>query len=224
MSIFTSRTSRENAEKAAKDKADLEAEIKRKQLLGSGAIAIVLTAVLLGANYVYKTRLKRFSSTAEIPLDFLNGRRTLFGKVVSVGDGDNFRLFHTPGGRLAGWGWLRPIPTLRAASRAGTLPIRLAGVDAPESAHFGNPAQPYGPEALKWLCDTLLGRRLRVTLWTRDQYNRAVSSVHIWQWGIFRKDVSLEMVKAGLATVYIQKGAQYGGIKDKLDRAEYLAK
>jgi hypothetical protein len=23
-----------------------------------------------------------------------------------VGDGDNFRVFHTPGGRLAGWGWL----------------------------------------------------------------------------------------------------------------------
>jgi hypothetical protein len=26
--------------------------------------------------------------------------------VTSVGDGDNFRIFHTPGGRLAGWGWL----------------------------------------------------------------------------------------------------------------------
>jgi len=30
-----------------------------------------------------------------------------------VGDGDNFRLYHTPGGRLLGWGWFpgRKVPT-----------------------------------------------------------------------------------------------------------------
>lgn len=37
----------------------------------------------------------------------------MFGTVTSVGDADNFRLFHTPGGRLTGWGWLpgRQVPT-----------------------------------------------------------------------------------------------------------------
>lgn len=28
-----------------------------------------------------------------------------------------------------------------------TFGVRLAGIDAPECAHFGNPDQPFGPEA-----------------------------------------------------------------------------
>jgi hypothetical protein len=71
-----------------------------------------LTLSSLVAIRVYKTYLRRIPSTEHLKPDIFR-RRTLFGKVTSVGDGDNFRLFHTPGGRLGGWGWARKVPTER---------------------------------------------------------------------------------------------------------------
>jgi len=40
-----------------------------------------------------------------------------------VGDGDNFRLFHTPGGRLGGWEWFpgRMIPKEKKALQDKTV-------------------------------------------------------------------------------------------------------
>jgi hypothetical protein len=55
-----------------------------------------------------------------------------------------------------------------------TLHIRISGVDAPECAHFGNPAQPHSAESLEWLKSTLMGKRMRVQLLRKDQYNRIV--------------------------------------------------
>jgi len=184
----------------------------------------VLTSGLLLANFLYRRNLRRISSVLQIPPAFLNNKRTLFGRVTSVGDADNFRFFHTPGGRLSGWDIWRSVPTERKdISKSGTLHIRLAGVDAPEAAHFGNPAQPYAKEALEWLTSYVGGRRVRVQLWSRDRYERVVCSVKIWKWN-GRRDVSLEMVKAGWATVYLQAGAQYGGIEHELKTAEVIAK
>ena len=57
-----------------------------------------------------------------------------------------------------------------------TLSIRIAGVDAPEMAHFGNPAQPYAKEAFDWLTKEVTGKRVKVQLLRKDQYNRIVSS------------------------------------------------
>lgn len=51
-------------------------------------------------------------------------------------------------------------------------------MDAPELAHFGNPAQPHGKESLEWLTKTVLGKRLRVQVLRRDQYGRIVSDGH----------------------------------------------
>lgn len=48
-------------------------------------------------------------------------RRKLLGKVTSVGDGDNFHFFHTPGGRLAGWGWARRVPDARSDLKGETV-------------------------------------------------------------------------------------------------------
>lgn len=60
--------------------------------------------------------------------------------------------------------------------RNETISIRIAGVDAPENAHFGNPAQPHARESLEWLRATILGKRMRCQLLAKDQYNRIVSS------------------------------------------------
>lgn len=65
---------------------------------------LLLTGTALFLVRIYKTYLRRIPSTEYIKPDSFR-RRSLFGVVTSVGDADNFRLYHTPGGRLAGWGW-----------------------------------------------------------------------------------------------------------------------
>lgn len=185
---------------------------------------VLLTTSLLGLHTFYRRRLRRIPTVAQLPPSAIASHQTLFGKAVSVGDADNFRFFHTPGGRLLGWGWLRPVPISRKdISKQGTIHIRLAGIDAPEGAHFGNAAQPYAVEAQAWLTNYVLGRRVRVTLLSRDRYERVVCSVKIWKWGI-RRDVSLEMAKAGWAEVYDNSGAEYGGLERELRKAVERAK
>lgn len=105
--------------------------------------------------------------------------------------------------------------------------VRLAGIDAPEMAHFGRPAQPFSKDAHTWLTDFVLGRRARAHVLRHDQYKRVVATVYIRRWLFFRRDVGLQMLRNGWATVYEAKtGAEYGG--DKLERkyrdAEALAK
>lgn len=82
--------------------------------------AFVVTTVLLGGLKIYRTYLRRIPSVNYVlPHHF--HRRTLFGRVTSVGDGDGFHLYHTPGGRLAGWGWLRTIPTDKKQLKGQTV-------------------------------------------------------------------------------------------------------
>lgn len=103
--------------------------------------------------------------------------------------------------------------------------VRLAGIDAPELAHFGRPAQPYGQEALEWLTSYIMGKRVRVYLYKADQYSRVVGSAYVWK-GLWRRDVSIQMLKAGLATVYEAKsGVEFGrGDEQKYRKAEWWAK
>lgn len=51
--------------------------------------------------------------------------------MTRVGDADNFHLFHTPGGRLWGWGWFRNVPEKKPELKNNTIHIRIAGIDAP---------------------------------------------------------------------------------------------
>ncbi|KAK0613032.1 hypothetical protein B0T17DRAFT_583794 [Bombardia bombarda] len=189
--------------------------------------SIVVAAVSIGLWGFWRSYLRRLPGTAHIaPGSFR--RRSLLGKVTSVGDGDNFHLFHTPGGRLAGWGWLRSVPVERKMLKGRTIPVRIAGVDAPEGAHFGKPAQPHAAEALEFLRSYLLGRRVRAYIYRRDQYERVVATVFVRKAPFFlKKDVGLEMIKQGLATTYEAKtGAEFGGPKMQkvYEAAEALAR
>ena len=88
--------------------------------------------------------------------------------------------------------------------------IRIAGVDAPELAHWGREAQPYSQEALEWLTAYIHNRRVRTHIFRRDQYDRVVAQVTVRRW-FRRKDVGLEMLRNGLATVYEAKtGSEFG--------------
>lgn len=97
-------------------------------------------------------------------------------------------------------------------------------MDAPELAHFGRPPQPFSQDALHWLTSYLLHRRVRAYIYKRDQYDRAVATVYVWRW-LWKRDVGLQMLKAGLATVYEAKsGAEFGELEGKYRAAEERAK
>lgn len=102
--------------------------------------------------------------------------------------------------------------------------IRIAGVDAPELAHWGREAQPYSKEALDWLTAYVHHRRVRVHIFRRDQYDRVVAQVTVRRW-LRKRDVGLEMLKMGLATVYEAKqGAEFGTSEQKYRDAMEKAK
>ncbi|KAF2158504.1 hypothetical protein M409DRAFT_71620 [Zasmidium cellare ATCC 36951] len=187
------------------------------------AFSLVTTGTALGLIRIYKTRLRRIPTIAHLkPTHFRT--RSLYGYVTRVGDGDNFHFFHTPGGRWTGWGWMRGISKGKEL-KGKTLHVRLAGVDAPEMAHFGRPEQPFGREALEWLRGAVLHRYVRVRPWRRDQYERVVCTVYRRKWLVWKTDVGLEMIKRGLATVYEAKfGSEFGGKKEAYAQAEEEAK
>ncbi|KAI2636204.1 hypothetical protein GGS21DRAFT_72948 [Xylaria nigripes] len=184
---------------------------------------MLATATVLASIKLYRSYLRRIPGAVHVQSSFFK-RRTLLGQVTSVGDGDNFHLFHTPGGRMAGWGWLRKIPDNRFDLKNKTIPIRLAGIDAPEGPHFGRPAQPFSADALNWLSNYILGKRVRARVYKRDQYDRIVATVYVRHFLISR-DVGLEMLKAGMATTYEAKtGAEFGGLEELYRATEAQAK
>jgi endonuclease YncB( thermonuclease family) len=66
-------------------------------------------------------------------------------------------------------------------------------------------------------------QRVRVRLYRRDQYDRVVAQVYVRKWFV-RKDVGLEMLKMGLATVYEAKfGAEFGKSEEIYRAAEQQA-
>ncbi|EMR10786.1 hypothetical protein PNEG_00934 [Pneumocystis murina B123] len=174
---------------------------------------IFLTTAILILHKFYYQSLVRYPTASSIPVSLMNNKHILLGVVTSVGDADNFRLFHTPGGIFAGWHWLRSIPLSRKDLKDQTIHIRLSGIDAPELSHFGKEAQPYAKEAIEWLTSYILGKRVRVQIFNRDRYERIVGAVEIRKWPYIwiKRNVSLEMIKLGMAEVYKSHGAEYGG-------------
>jgi hypothetical protein len=86
---------------------------------------VLLTAAILGSVRIWRSYLRRIPTPGHVQPAFYR-KRSLFGQVTSVGDGDNFHLFHTPGGRLAGWGWLRDVPAKRSDLKNKTVRSTLA--------------------------------------------------------------------------------------------------
>lgn len=86
--------------------------------------SLALTASMVAALRFYKAYLRRIPTVNHIKPDYFR-RRSLFGQVTSVGDADNFRLYHTPGGRIAGWGWLpwKRVPTTKEALAQQTVSL-----------------------------------------------------------------------------------------------------
>ncbi|KAK0538741.1 putative endonuclease lcl3 [Tilletia horrida] len=224
---------------------DLE-EIKKRlpsadeaqHVLQNPAVVAALSAGLTATSFfVYKRYFRRIRNAEYLTPSTLR-RRYIVGRVTSVGDADGFRLFHTPG--PAGLRTLlhRP-PTQASQLREQTLSVRLAGADAPEAAHFGKEAQPFSKEAQEFLTQMIKGKTVWVEPSHVDQYKRLVGTPYVWQppYIFGRTNVSLALVKEGLATVYRQSGAAYGSAtwwnrwlfkskngQTRLERAERKAK
>ena len=113
---------------------------------------------------------------------------------------------------------------LQADNWQSKIHIRIAGVDAPELAHWGREAQPYSQEAFEWLTQYILNRRVRAHIYRRDQYDRVVAQVFVRRWFI-KKDIGLEMLRHGLASVYEAKtGSEFGQFEQQYRDAEEKAK
>ncbi|KAF8550886.1 staphylococcal nuclease, partial [Imleria badia] len=144
-------------------------------------------------------------------------RRWIRGVVTSVGDADDFRLYHTPG---FGWRWplqIRRVPTKRKELKDQTIHVRIAGVDAPEGAHYGRPGQPHADESLVWLRKRIQGKTLCCQLIRKDQYGRIVGIplvprpfLPLFLCKYVGSALALEMLRAGTATTYEASGAEYG--------------
>ncbi|KAI8873723.1 staphylococcal nuclease, partial [Ramicandelaber brevisporus] len=210
---------------------------------------LALTTAFLGYRFI-KRGLTRFTLPNQIPPTYLGGKRQLHGIVTSVGDGDNFRFLHLPW--LYHLVHYKHVPRKhhysatsikpRKTLKGQTLHIRLAGVDAPECSHFGSEEQPYGTEALKWLRRLLIGRYMTIVPYSADRYERIVAMAYVhggimarwWPrmlpFGISiplvhtTKNVSVEILSAGLATVYKGQGAEYGNMLGRLEELEARAK
>ncbi|KAF8322755.1 uncharacterized protein EI90DRAFT_2473253 [Cantharellus anzutake] len=193
-------------------------------VLASAVLGSVLT---IAGISVYVRFFRRFPTSDAVRPVVLAERRWIKGVVTSVGDGDNFRLYHTPG---PFWSKFRRVPDTSKELQNKTIHIRLSAVDAPEAGHFGRPPQPYASEAIAWLKSLIQGRRVHCQLVRRDQYGRIVANVHlpprILPSPLFTgKNVSYEMIRAGWATAYLQSGAEYGTIgKEGFLKAEADAK
>ncbi|KAI0027129.1 hypothetical protein K488DRAFT_8308, partial [Vararia minispora EC-137] len=172
---------------------------------------------------------RRLPNADFVTPNVLAERRWVRGYVTSVGDADNFRLFHTPG---IGWRWplkFRKIPQTPKELKDQTIHIRMSGVDAPEAAHFGREEQLYAKEALAWLKATVERRFVYCQLVRKDQYSRIVANVHLpprlLPGTMFTgRSVSLMMLRSGWGVVYEQTGAEYtaGGLQ-AYKRAEQQA-
>lgn len=192
----------------------------------------IFCGILVGIasiGFAVRSGLKRYRCATDLPSSLFEKPSMLRGIAVWVNDSDNVRFFHTPllfriwysltGKRLRGGRNGSGIDI-----RSETINVRLAGIDAPELAHFGMAEQPYAKEAIEWLRKKVQGRSIKIRPLRIDQYQRLVASVWVRRLFFWWQNVSLEMVRNGYATMYTGIGAEYDGLKGKLEQLEQRAR
>ncbi|PFH35101.1 putative nuclease [Besnoitia besnoiti] len=139
-----------------------------------------------------------FLTEESIGSSVLDRQLCIVGRCVNVSDGDSIRVRHIPNGQL-----LYPLRQPRkpgekrgperttpgddedASKRwkgkltENTIRIRLYAIDAPETAKFGNPGQPFAQEAKDFVTERLLGKIVYVKCLAKDQYGRLLARVLI---------------------------------------------
>jgi len=182
----------------------------------SALLGLVLgfaAARLMNALRIYRT-------AGCIPSELIARKGTIRGRVIAVADGDTIRIRHMPFLRTGRWHKRR--------KSEDTIQVRIAAVDSPELPHMGKPGQPLAEEAKQMAADLSLNRVVRVKLFARDQYSRVVGMVYVSSFRLFplrfHFNLSIEMLRRGLAVVYRQGGAEYGGMLKEFEMEEKKAK
>ncbi|KAL7576061.1 hypothetical protein ACA910_000845 [Epithemia clementina (nom. ined.)] len=172
----------------------------------------------------------QFLTVDDVPTNYFDDRRYIYGFVERVIDGDTIRVRHIPG---FGFGRKVPQPLDKRGISDETLSIRIYGVDTPETGKNKRKAsQPFGKEAQAFTTDLVYHKMVKVTFLRKDQYKRAVAKVETVEEGMSSsflpgygpKDLSMELAKAGLAELYTGGGAEYFGRKQELEQAIAKAK
>ena len=102
--------------------------------------------------------------------------------------------------------------------------VRILGIDCPEIAKPGKPAQPFGEEAKQKTKSLIEGKTIKLTFEKEAGYHDFFGRLlaHAWLVGINNKDslfIQAELIKAGLAKVrYYSKQKRYYGIFKNLER------
>ncbi|CAG8651574.1 17202_t:CDS:2, partial [Acaulospora colombiana] len=152
--------------------------------------------VTFGGMRIYRQFFKRIRNS-----EFGDSRAKGYSPRSSVGDGDNFRLYHTPG-----FGWKSPLKfrsVPKDLNGKDTIHIRLMAVDAPE-------------EALEWLRDHILNQQVWCQILRRDQYGRIVILSWVSLYFGARKFIIhyrlRQQSRTGWATVYNSINPEYGDL------------
>jgi len=83
------------------------------------------------------------------------------------------------------------------------IKVRLVGIDAPELKRGKHkPGQPFGQKAKKFLARLILNKQVFIKGYGLDYHNRILAVVYV-----DKKNINLEMIKAGLAEAYRGKPA-----------------
>ncbi|TIC17731.1 SNase-domain-containing protein [Wallemia mellicola] len=192
-----------------------------EQIKALGFIGLGIASAFMGI-FAHKTLVRRIKNADMISVSMIERQATIRGVITRVGDADNFRMYHRPLLSLDS----RSSILQKKLTAVDTIHVRLAGVDAPETSHFGKPAQPYANEALQWLKQKITGEKVAVKLLRKDRYGRVVGNAQLcakW-YRPWRKNISMELTKAGYGAIYEQDGAEYDGMLDKLRRVEEQAR
>lgn len=173
-----------------------------------GIIGFIIFVILI---CFIKSYFKRITNINMLPKNIRG--IILRGIVKSIPDGDGFRFFHIPFFRSKDGG----------KNRKNWLPIRIAGIDAPEMACFGNVGQKGAKEAKEFLKYLIFGKMVKIKILKLERYDRLLCRVYIIK-GLRSQDLAVKMLKKGHACVYIGSDAEYDGKYEKYCKLEKIAK
>lgn len=159
--------------------------------------------LVVGSTLLNPSTFEVYYTASDVPSAYIREHKSLSADVISVADGDTIRVRHRPLPLVAGGP-----QKIKGKLKDETISVRLMSVDAPEVGKFGRPSQPFADVARGFVKESVLGKRIRVRCWDRDQYGRLVGEVRYGPFG--RKELSPELVREGLAVVYTGKDASYG--------------
>ena len=88
---------------------------------------------------------------------------------MKITDGDTYRVRHINRNNKD--------PKFEGLLSENTIVVRIAAVDTPETAKFGNEGQKLGPAATEFARKRLFEKKVSVKLLSKDQYGRVVGLV-----------------------------------------------